>query len=157
ATPTTNSYPDTGLNASTTYYYVVAAVNNSGAIGPVSSQASAETAPSQVIGLAVTTPTVKTYVLNLSWTTSTAPDLNHYNVYRSTTNRFTVNTATDPPIATPTTNSYSNTGLTFSTTYYYVVAAVNNTGSIGDISAQASGTTVADTTLPRVAITSPAN
>ena len=52
-------------------------------------------------------------------------------MYRSTIYGFTVNTATDTPIAQPTTNSYSNTGLTASTTYYYRVAAVNNAGSIG--------------------------
>ena len=60
--------------------------------------------------------------------------INHYNIYRSTTNGFTVNTATDTPIATPTTNSYSNTGLTFSTTYYYIVAAVNSSSIIGPVS-----------------------
>ena len=107
--------------------------------------------------MTVTTPTGTTYKLNLSWTANTEPDLNHYNIYRSTTNGFTVNTATDTPIATPTTNSYSNTGLSPSTTYYYVVAAVNNSNIIGPVSSQASGTTVADTTIPLIKITSPAN
>jgi len=114
-------------------------------------------APAQVTGLSVATPTGTTYVLNLSWTANTDQPINHYNIYRSTTNGFTVNTATDTPIATPTTNSYSNTGLTFSTTYYYVVAAVNSSSIIGPVSAQASGTTVADTTIPKIQITSPAN
>jgi hypothetical protein len=115
------------------------------------------TAPAQVTGLTVTTPTAPTYVLNLSWTANTETDLNHYNIYRSTTNGFTVNTATDTPVATSTTSSYSDTGLTYSTTYYYVVAAVNNSGLIGPVSSQASGTTVADTTVPMIKITSPAN
>ena len=100
-------------------------MNNSGSIGPVSLQAFAETGPPQVTGLAVTA-TGSTTRLNLSWTKSSATDLNHYNIYRGTTSGFTVNTATDTPIATPATNSYSNTGLTASTTYYYRVAAVNN-------------------------------
>ena len=77
--------------------------------------------PAQVTGLTVT-PAGSTQP-NLSWTANTEPDLNHYNVYRSTTYGFTVNTATDTPIAQPTTNSYSDTGLTASTTYYYRVAA----------------------------------
>ena len=78
-------------------------------------------------------------------------------MYRSTTTGFTVNTATDTPIAQPTTNSYSNTGLTASTTYYYRVAAVNNAGSIGTPSAIASRTTKGDTTSPTPIITSPTN
>ena len=140
ASPTTNSYSNTGLTASTTYYYRVAAVNNSGSIGNVSAQASAETGPPQVTGLSA--KAAGSTQLNLSWTKSSATDLNHYNIYRSTTNGFTVNTATDTPIASPTTNSYSNTGLTASTTYYYRVAAVNNSGSIGNVSAQAAGKTL---------------
>jgi fibronectin type 3 domain-containing protein len=159
ATPTINSYYDTGLSNFTTYYYRVAAVNTSGLIGPLSAQASAETGPPQVTGLTITTPagTSSTYTLNLSWTAITAADLSHYNVYRSTTNGFTVNTATDIPLSIPTTNSYSGTRLTYSTTYYYRVAAVNNSGSVGDVSDQISGTTPADTSPPSVNITTPIN
>ena len=55
----------------------------------------------------------------MAWTANTEPDLGHYNVYRGTTSGFPVNTATDTPLAQPSTNSYSNTGLSSSTTYYY--------------------------------------
>ena len=79
ASPTTNSYSDTGLTASTRYYYRVATVNNNGIIGPVSAQAGAETGPPQVTGLTVTAPS--STQINLSWTASTAPDLNHYQVF----------------------------------------------------------------------------
>ena len=81
-------------------------------------------------------------------------------MYRSTTSGFTVNTATDIPIAQPTINSYSDTGLTASTTYYYRVAAVNTSGVIGTPSNIASATTAAgagDTTPPTVSSTTPAN
>jgi fibronectin type 3 domain-containing protein len=265
ATPTTNSYSNTGLTASTTYYYKVAAVN-SGGIGPLSAEASGTTAaaapdttpptvaitqpatgsqhapgnvlvtgtasdnaggsgvrdvrvridsgtyvlatpgspgnwstwsislsitavgshtitarvrdiannfssavinititstptspPSQVTGLTVTT--ASNTQLNLSWTANPPGDnVTSYNVYRGTTAGFPVTPGTTTPIATPTTNSYSNTGLTASTTYYYKVAAVNS-GGIGPLSAEASGTTAAaapDTTPPIVAITQPA-
>ena len=70
-----------------------------------------------------------------------------------------VTPGTTVPVATPTTNSYSNTGLTPSTTYYYRVAAVDNAGNIGPLSDEASGTTAstADTTAPTVTFTNPNN
>jgi hypothetical protein len=68
----------------------------------------------------------------------------------------------DIALAQPATNSYSNTGLTASTTYYYRVAAVNSSGVIGTPSNITSGTTSGttpppDTTAPTVTITSPKN
>jgi hypothetical protein len=149
AQPIANSYSDTsGLTVSTTYYYKVAGVDTSGNIGILSDEASGTTGaaadttpPSKVLGLIVT-PTSSSQ-LDLSWTPNTEPDLNHYNVYRGTTAGFPVNTATDTPLAQPTTSSYSNTGLTASTTYYYKVAAVDNSGNVGTLSDEISGTTTA--------------
>ena len=90
--------------------------------------ASGTTSPAQVTGLTATT--ASSTQLNLAWTANASTDnVTKYNVYRSTTSGFTVNTATDIPIAQPTTNSYSDTGLTASTTYYYKVAAVNTSGA----------------------------
>ena len=93
--------------------------------------------------------------LNLNWTANTASDLNHYNIYRGTTNGFPVTLGVTPPTATttnpPTANSYQDTGLTPSTTYYYKVSAVDNTGNIGLYSSpDQSATTAAasDTTPP---------
>ena len=115
------------------------------------------TPPVQVAGLSVTTAT--STQLNLAWTANTESDLNHYNVYRGTTAGFAVTLDTTTPVGTPTTNSYQNTGLSPSTTYYYKVSAVDNAGNIGPLSAERSGITNAssDTTIPSVAITSPAN
>ena len=77
-TSTTNSYSNTGLNPSTTYSYRVAAVDNAGNIGTLSSQVSKTTAasststdttpPAQVTGLVVST--VSSTQLNLAWTQS---------------------------------------------------------------------------------------
>ena len=162
ATPTTSSYSNTGLSPSTTYYYKVSAVDNTGNIGPLSLEqpgtthtAADTTPPTQVAGLSVTA--ASSTQLNLAWTANTEPDLNHYNVYRGTTAGFPVTLGTTIPVATPTTSSYSNTGLSPSTTYYYKVSAVDNTGNIGPLSLERSGTTAVDTTPPSVAITSPAN
>ena len=141
AQPTGNSYSDTsGLTASTTYYYKVAAVDTSANIGILSDEGSGTTAgagdttpPGKVVGLTVTP--ISSTRLDLAWTTNPEPDVAHYNVYRGTTAGFAVNTATDTPLAQPTTNSYSDTtGLTDSTTYYYKVAAVDTSANIGILS-----------------------
>ncbi len=97
--------------------------------------ATAGATPSQVTGLTVSV--IGDNQLNLSWSVpASTPAILNYNVYSSTVNGFTPGS----PIASPFTNSYSDTGLSAGTTYYYKVAAVNANGQ-GTISAQASGTT----------------
>ncbi|MDI6892154.1 MAG: S8 family serine peptidase [Actinomycetota bacterium] len=92
------------------------------------------TPPAQVTSVAVTT--VSSSQLNVAWTANTELDLSHYNVYRSTTPGGPYGL-----VASPTTNSYSDTGLAASTTYYYTVAAVDVAGNEGTPSAEAWGTT----------------
>jgi hypothetical protein len=70
----------------------------------------------------------------LNW--STCAGATNYNVKRSTTNSGPYIT-----IASPTTTSYTNTGLTIGATYYYVVSAVNAAGESTN-SIQVSATTV---------------
>ena len=65
----------------------------------------------------------------LSWTASLTAS--SYNVMRSTTNGGPYTT-----VGTSTTTSYTNTGLTNGTIYYYVVSAVNTAGA-GAVSNQA--------------------
>ena len=110
-------------------------MDNAGNIGTLSSEQSGitnptadTTPPAQVTGLIVTT--VSSTQLNLGWTANTEPDLNHYNIYQGTTTGFTVTPGTTPPTATPGINSFANTGLNPSSTYYYRVAAVDNAGNI---------------------------
>ena len=133
---TATSYSDTGLSASTTYYYVVSAVNANGESAN-SSQVSATTSaggtpPPVPTGL---TPTViSSNQINLSWNASTGAT--SYNVKRATVSGGPYTT-----IATGVTGtSYNNTGLTPATTYYYVVSAVNANGESAN-SSQVSGTT----------------
>jgi subtilisin len=92
------------------------------------------TPPAHVTGLTVTT--ISSSQLDLSWDASASSDLDHYNVYRSTTPG-----GSDSLIASSTENSYSDIGLSTSTTYYYTVAAVDKAENIGDRSEEASGTT----------------
>ena len=69
----------------------------------------------------------------LSW--GSVSGATSYNIYRGTSSNGEGTTV----FATSTTNSYTNTGLTNGTTYYYKVAAVNASGSSGQ-SNEASGT-----------------
>jgi Domain of unknown function (DUF1929) len=128
-------------------YYMIFILNNSGipSIGKIvkipgsGSGGGDTTPPAQVTGVGV--QTISDTQLNLTWTGNTEPDLDHYNVYRDTTAGFTVTPGTTPPLAQPTTNSFSDTGLTASTTYYYKIAAVDQSGNIGALSVESSGTT----------------
>jgi len=80
-------------------------------------QASDPTAPATPAGLAISTPSSAT-ALTLSWTANSESDLSGYYVYRDTSSGGSF-----PLIATVSTNSYTNTGLSAATTYYYKVGA----------------------------------
>jgi len=77
--------------------------------------------------------------VSLSWGASSGAT--SYNVYRGTTSGGEGTTA----IATATTTSFTNTGLTNGTTYFYKVAAVNSAGTSAQ-SGEASATPVAGLT-----------
>jgi len=115
---------------------VISFVNVTSTIGPSQTGGGgggAGPAPAQVTGLSVSV--IGDTQLNLSWT-ALGGLLDNYKVYSSTVNGFTPGT----PTASPTSNSYSNVGLSAGTTYYYKVSGVYN-GAEGPYSAQASGTT----------------
>ncbi len=131
---TSTSYSDTGLTASTTYYYVVSAVNANGESAN-SAQASATTlaAPPPPVPTGLTATAQKQPGrITVSWTASTGAT--SYNVKRATVSGGPYTT-----VASPTTTTYTDTGLTGGTTYYYVVSAVNAAGQSPN-STQASAT-----------------
>ena len=131
ASPTTTSYTDTGVTNGTTYYYAVAAVNTAGQSAN-SSQVSATPklgippAPTNLVA------TAGNAQVALSWSASSGAT--SYNVQRSTTSGGPYTS-----IGSPTTTSYTDTGVTNGTTYYYVVAAVNSAGQSAN-SSQVSAT-----------------
>jgi hypothetical protein len=93
------------------------------------------TAPSAPTNLTATA--ASSSEINLSWTGSVGAA--SYSVYRSTTSGLTPSSSNQ--IASGVTaTSYSDTGLSTSTTYYYVAEAVNSFGSSGP-SKQASAAT----------------
>jgi O-glycosyl hydrolase len=142
---TTTTYADNGLAASTTYYYVVEAVNSVGSSAP-SNQASATTpaAAGPAAPTSLTATAASSVQINLSWTASTTSGVT-YSVYRGTASGFTPSSSTLVTSGLSST-TYSNTGLTASTTYYYVVEAVNSNGS-SPASNQASATTASTGTI----------
>ena len=126
-TVTTSSYTNTSLPNGTTYYYVVSAVNSFGETAN-SSEVSATPA-------VVTVPPIPTGLaaipgdgsITLNWIPSfTATG---YYVKRATTSGGPYTT-----LGTVTTTSYTDTGLTNGTTYYYVVSAVNDFGETANSS-----------------------
>jgi hypothetical protein len=81
--------------------------------------------------------------VQLSWTANTEGDLAGYNVYRST---FTPVATTSPLNASLlTAPSYSDTGLTNGTAYFYVVEAVDTSGNKADAATVSSTPTVLPT------------
>ncbi len=140
ASPTAATYTDVGLTNGTNYFYVVSALNASGESAN-SSQASAmpastpppvPTAPAAPTSLAATTGNLQ---ISLTWTASSGAT--SYHVKRATTSGGPY-----AQVAALSGTSYTNTGLTNGTTYFYVVSAVSATGESAN-STQASATPAA--------------
>jgi YD repeat-containing protein len=131
----TTSYADSTVVGSMTYSYTVAAHDAS---NNLSGQSTAKnistpdiTPPSTPTSLSATT--ASPYRINLSWSASTdtgGSGLAGYRVYRSGT-----------LIGSPTTTSFSDTGLAPSTAYSYTVAAYDNALNTSSQSNTASATT----------------
>lgn len=114
----------------------------SAAAGSSGGGANCATAPSAPSGLRGTA--ASSSVINLSWNADTAPancTIAGYNVYRSTTSGFTPSSA-NLIASGVTATSYSDSGLSPSTTYYYAVEAVDAAGA-SNPSAQAAAMTSA--------------
>ena len=140
ATATTTSYANSGLAASTSYSYKISAID---AVGNESAQSTAATATTQAGTTADTTaPTVPAGLaatassssqINLAWSAATDNvKVTGYKVYRNGTY-----------LATATTTSFANTGLTASTAYSYKVSAIDAAGNESGQSTAATATTQA--------------
>ncbi len=142
---TGTSFTNTGLTNGTTYYYKVAAVNSSGTSAQSGEASATPTAgtPAAPTGLSASAGNAQ---ISLSWSASSGAT--SYNVYRGTSAGGESATA----IATGVTStSYTNTGLTNGTTYYYKVAAVNGSGTSAQ-SGEASATPSGSGTPPNTAV-----
>jgi fibronectin type 3 domain-containing protein len=125
------SFVDTGLTNGTTYHYVVSATYTG---GPVAGGASANSSQASATPQAATpqpptglTATPGNTQVSLSWVASSGAT--SYNVKRSTVSGGPYTTVGSPGVT-----SFTNTGLTNGTTYFYVVTAVNASGESGNSS-----------------------
>ena len=129
---------DTGLTNGTKYFYVVSAYNSAGQSAN-SAEVSATPvlpAPGAPTGLAATPGNAQ---VSLTWTASSGAS--SYHVKRS------IASGAETQISAPGSNSYTDSGLTNGTKYYYVVSAVNSGGESAN-SSEVSATPVAPVTAP---------
>ena len=161
------SYTVTGLTNGTTYYFTVAAVGKAKLQGAKSGEASATpTAASASASASATgspsggatataagspgaptrlTATPGNAEVGLSWTAPTAasgPPAG-YHVYEGASPGFTLGT----PVMSTTSTNATVTGLANGTTYYFVVAAVDASGTVSAASAEASAEPLATAVL----------
>ena len=152
ATPMGTTFSDTGLSASTSYSYRVRAADAVPNLSGYSSTASATTqtapdtqAPTAPTG--VTATATSSTQINLSWAASTDNvGVTGYRVERCQG----AGCSTFTQIATPTSTSFSDTGLIGSTSYSYRVRAADAVPNLSAYSSTASATTqtAGDTQAP---------
>jgi hypothetical protein len=130
------NYSDTGLSASTAYFYRVSAVNLNGASGYAFANATTNAPPPPPVApTALAANGVSPSQINLSWSHSGSNE-DGFRVERADAGQG--NWAVVASLGVNA-NSYSDTGLDAGTTYDYRVAAYNGSGQ--NYSGVASGTT----------------
>jgi fibronectin type 3 domain-containing protein len=143
AAPTSASFTDTGLTNGTKYFYVVSALNSAGESANSAevnaTPAAPVTIPAVPTGLAATAGNAQ---VSLAWNASTGAI--NYHVKRAT-----VSGGPYTQVGAPTSASFTDTGLTNGTKYFYVVSAVNSAGESAN-SIEVNATPVAPVTAPAI-------
>ncbi|HET9234008.1 MAG TPA: fibronectin type III domain-containing protein, partial [Candidatus Eisenbacteria bacterium] len=140
------SYSVTGLYAGTTYYFKIKAEGNTNSLdSPLTSSITATTsnaAPNPPSNPSATT--ISSSQINLSWTDNSSNETG-FEIKRATDSGFTQNVAWIGGIQG---TSYSSTGLSPSTTYYYKVRAEGTTQDSAYSSAVNATTDPSGQTIP---------
>jgi fibronectin type 3 domain-containing protein/DNA-binding beta-propeller fold protein YncE len=130
ASTSATNYTDTTIVSGTTYYYVVQAAGPGGTTSVNSSQVSSAPptppAPTNLVATVTNSQVVLTWAASFGATS--------YNVQRSTTNGgpYTI-------LANTSATNYTDTAVFNGATYYYVIAAVNASGTSTNSSQVSSG------------------
>ena len=135
----TSGYVDTNLDADTTYYYRVTAVNGSGESAP-SAEVSAEPLLNAPVSLVATTTNSG---IELTWITingATGHEIYRYTTASCMTARADMGSCTHDTFSTGSSTSYTDSTAVGGTTYYYRVAALQSGISAGELSNEASAT-----------------
>jgi len=142
ATATSTNFSDTGLTNGTSYSYRVRATDAASNLSAYSNTATATTPDTQAptAPSTLTASSVSASQINLSWTASTDNvGVTNYLVERCQG----TGCSNFAQIATSTTTTYNNTGLSAGTTYLYRVRAADAAGNLSGYSNVASATTSA--------------
>jgi fibronectin type 3 domain-containing protein len=139
---TSPTYMASGLTNGTTYYFEVTAVNIAGTSG-LSTEISVT--PSTIPEAPVLAAATGNATVALTWTASSGAT--SYNVYEGT---VTTEESSTPIVTGVTGTTYTVSGLTNATTYYFTVAAVNSSGTsaFSNEAAATPDTPVAGTNAP---------
>jgi fibronectin type 3 domain-containing protein len=145
AAPTSTSFTDTTVSNSTTYFYVVSALDSAGESAN-SAQVSAAPVASNPVPAAPTglAATAGNSLVALSWSASSGAS--SYHVKRATTSGGSYT-----QIGAPTSATYTDSSLSNGTAYYYVVSAVNSAGESAN-SAQVTATPTAAVAVNGVSV-----
>lgn len=162
ATVTGATYFDnTGLTEWTQYYYKVLAYDNAptpnlSALSTPAVLGIPNAPPVAPTGLNVANPTpAPGRTLVITWNANTDADLAGYNLYVASADTGPYAKVNSSIIVKTDTPSYTHTGLTDNTTYYYKVSAVDTYGAESPLSAYNSGIPI-DTTPPQIVSQYPA-
>ena len=142
-TTTNTAYTDVGLTGGTTYYYRLTAVDDANQQSGFSAEASAmvpqqDRPPAAPTGL---TATAGNDAITLNWNASPETDLNDYWLFRDT-QPITGDPSGLTPVHMTAVTSYTDTGVTAGTAYFYRLVARDDAGQLSPFSNEASATVV---------------
>jgi hypothetical protein len=133
---TSSNYTDNDVDGYVTYYYIVTAVdtslNESDDSNEVSATPTDTTPPAAPMGL---TASAGNQTVSLNWNNNSEPDINGYNVYRSTTSGSGYAKINGSLLSS---SDYIDNSAINGTTYYYVVTAVDTSSNESGYSSQVS-------------------